>query len=92
MVARRAAAYGGRGTAARYQQLILIAQVVSRLWRRYGKHIQVEAQLTDIRMQLLHSHLAAAGAIVNIRMVGIHKVGGVFAYYAAAGLQNFEGI
>lgn len=88
VVARRTAAYGGRGTAARYQQLILIAQVVSRLWWRYGEHIQVQPQLADVRMQLLHSHLAAARAVKHIRMIGIHKVRGIFAYHAAAGLKN----
>jgi len=39
-------------------------------------------------MEFLDSYLTASGAIVDIRMVGVHKVGGVLAYHTAAGLKN----
>lgn len=65
--------------------------MIGRLGRRYGEHVQVQAQLAYIRMHLLHGHLTAAGAVIDIRMIRIHKVGGVLAYNTAAGLQNCMG-
>lgn len=86
MISRWTATNGGRGTAARYEQLILIAQMIGCLWRSYREHIQIQAQLTDVRMQFLNGYLTTTSAIVDIRVIGIHKVSGVLSYNTAARL------
>ena len=73
-----------RGSA--HGELIVLAEMITRLWLRDHERVEIETKLADVVTELLYGQLAAAGAVKRARVVLVDEVGVVEAGRLAAGL------
>lgn len=90
MIAVGRATNSWRWTAARDQELIVIADVVHDFRSVDRELVKVQPDLTDVRVHFQHRQLTAARSVRRVRMVGIHEVGSVLACNSTAGGHDWK--